>query len=69
MILTSRKYMTGVGVAQAREDMLVFEGDEYKNLMTGKKSVRKPVACHDFSGTITVSFKRNTAKKHKEFYG
>lgn len=45
---------------------LALSDEEYTQIMAGGK-LKKMVACSEFSGVITLSFKKNSAARHKEF--
>lgn len=66
MILSSR--MSGNPPPQAVEMLLAMTEGEFNQAIKGKV-VKHPTASRDISGIWEVRFKKNSLKKHKEFYG
>jgi len=50
------------------EYMLVMTPEEYEQVLKGKVLTHL-TGCFSLSGTWKVCFRKNSKKKHKEFYG
>ena len=51
-----------------RDYSLVMKEAEYDKVLQGKP-IQHLTASHDMSGVWTVTFKKNSKKRHKELYG
>ena len=66
MILSSKTWQDGCKIEKSYS--LTMTPAEYEAAIKGKV-VKHITACSTVSGTWEVRFKKNSPKKHKEFYG